>query len=442
MSAQDQRSRTSIVNEIPRAERQWWARFAARAWSKQELGPKLQEVLLDHLDDALTTAVNAANALIHIHDDPAREPTELLALSFDLSMEVHGTRWAYDPLAHVGLFDEAWALHRSLSTAQYFLAGVPLSGTWFLERDHRRTLEYALWILGRSSRYAPSTVEWRDRTTAFEILEWWAATDSSVLDMLVTMAGTEDSSDRAMAVDALGLAAGRGQAAALNQLMRIVGDLQDPLRAVAIRALGSAAKSGQPAVLDLLFDIACDSEDSERDTATRVLAWIGAEPPGRGRTPGARGATAQSGSRGAGRTETVSNAVPAGWRRARPEERRPSRGRQRRGDAAAELDIPMSWGAAKDISDSLPPESGEGLAPLAGRTVQRVIHFAPRRSMGQVSIRDENGLSGADWEIIGEAIGDLTVPAGKELRVSANTGAILGPLADLGPTDLQELGSG
>ena len=72
---------------------------------------------------------------------------------------------------------------------------------------------------------------------------------------------------------------------------------------------------------------------------------------------------------------------------------------------------------------------------------ERTISFPTDVSMGKLSVRDRGSTEPGDWTDLGEARGEITVPAGKELQliVDPKHSGDLSPLADLGPTDLQEL---
>lgn len=72
---------------------------------------------------------------------------------------------------------------------------------------------------------------------------------------------------------------------------------------------------------------------------------------------------------------------------------------------------------------------------------ERTISFPTDISMGKLSVRDLGSTEPEDWTDLGEARGDVTVPAGKELQliVGPKYSGDISPLADLGPTDLQEL---
>jgi hypothetical protein len=75
----------------------------------------------------------------------------------------------------------------------------------------------------------------------------------------------------------------------------------------------------------------------------------------------------------------------------------------------------------------------------------RVVHFPKDRSMGTLYVLDSNLLNMKDappnWEWLCEAAGDVTVPAGKALRLnlSKEAGDDLSPLSRLGANDLQML---
>jgi Leucine-rich repeat (LRR) protein len=85
-------------------------------------------------------------------------------------------------------------------------------------------------------------------------------------------------------------------------------------------------------------------------------------------------------------------------------------------------------------------EKGQSAEP--NTTVgERTISFPTNVSMGKLSVRDWGSTEAEDWTDHGEARGDVAVPAGKELQliVDPKHSGDLSPLADLGPTDLQEL---
>jgi Leucine-rich repeat (LRR) protein len=72
------------------------------------------------------------------------------------------------------------------------------------------------------------------------------------------------------------------------------------------------------------------------------------------------------------------------------------------------------------------------------------VHFPSDRSMGTLYVLDWDRLetsSYSDWELLCEATGDVTVPAGKALRLNLNkdAGDDLSPLSALEPNDLQML---
>ena len=71
----------------------------------------------------------------------------------------------------------------------------------------------------------------------------------------------------------------------------------------------------------------------------------------------------------------------------------------------------------------------------------RVLHFPKGRSLGAVYVLDGSLLATAsydDWQRLGEASGDVAVPAGKAVRLdlSEEAGEDLSPLATLRPDDL------
>ena len=72
---------------------------------------------------------------------------------------------------------------------------------------------------------------------------------------------------------------------------------------------------------------------------------------------------------------------------------------------------------------------------------ERTINFPADYSMGVLSVRDWDSTETDDWLVFGEARGQATVPAGKELmlKVPSDYSGNFSPLAALGPSDLQSL---
>jgi Leucine-rich repeat (LRR) protein len=101
--------------------------------------------------------------------------------------------------------------------------------------------------------------------------------------------------------------------------------------------------------------------------------------------------------------------------------------------------------------DTVAQASGEAVSAALG---SRVLHFPKDRSVGTLSIQDENAtrqieacfywVDGTQREEIGPAIGDVAIPAGKrvQLMVSDEGSQDMSFLAALGPDDLYELGFG
>ncbi len=83
---------------------------------------------------------------------------------------------------------------------------------------------------------------------------------------------------------------------------------------------------------------------------------------------------------------------------------------------------------------------------------ERILHFPKERSLGMLKIQDadtvrqiesfHHWIDGAEWEYLGEATGDVKVPAGKQLLLVVNKASCkdLSPLSKLGPDDLYNLG--
>ena len=72
---------------------------------------------------------------------------------------------------------------------------------------------------------------------------------------------------------------------------------------------------------------------------------------------------------------------------------------------------------------------------------EHTISFPNDVSMGKLSMRDRGSTEPGGWTDLGEARGDVTVPAGKELHliVHPDYSGDFSPLAGLGSSDLQEL---
>ena len=90
---------------------------------------------------------------------------------------------------------------------------------------------------------------------------------------------------------------------------------------------------------------------------------------------------------------------------------------------------------------------GTGMVTLySGRTAfaeskERIVHFPKNRSMGMLYVLDSDKVDTSsydDWQVLCEAAGDVTVPAGKALRLDLDkeAGNDLSPLSKLRPNDL------
>lgn len=69
----------------------------------------------------------------------------------------------------------------------------------------------------------------------------------------------------------------------------------------------------------------------------------------------------------------------------------------------------------------------------------RIVRFPTDRPLGALFVRERNSGSFLDWKRLGEAVGDMAVPAGKGLRLDVSEGAVadLDLLGTLRPDDLQ-----
>ncbi len=71
----------------------------------------------------------------------------------------------------------------------------------------------------------------------------------------------------------------------------------------------------------------------------------------------------------------------------------------------------------------------------------RVLHFPQDRSIGKIWVRDRSGPKHTLWEPLGQAKGDVTVPANKAVRLDVSNDAWQAgtPFAGLKPNDIQDL---
>lgn len=74
-------------------------------------------------------------------------------------------------------------------------------------------------------------------------------------------------------------------------------------------------------------------------------------------------------------------------------------------------------------------------------TENRIIHFPPDRSIGEIRIRDRGDPKNSPWKSLGQAKGDVTVPTDKFVRLDVSEDAWQGgtPFAGLKPDDIQEM---
>ena len=102
-------------------------------------------------------------------------------------------------------------------------------------------------------------------------------------------------------------------------------------------------------------------------------------------------------------------------------------------------------GGAKDVRLVVDPRFGPRPAQAANSARERVVHFPGDRSMGKLFVRDAGPDSWYEgWQELGEAKGDVSVAAGKEvkLEISEQAAGDLSALDKLGPDDLQMLSFG
>jgi len=99
----------------------------------------------------------------------------------------------------------------------------------------------------------------------------------------------------------------------------------------------------------------------------------------------------------------------------------------------------------------VPTSTTQGsLADSSAPVGQRIIHFPEDRSLGKLSIQtgpmerytlNVQFSQFAEWEYVGQAMGDVTVPADGCIMLQTNKSALkdLSPLSSLGPNDLYQL---
>ena len=108
--------------------------------------------------------------------------------------------------------------------------------------------------------------------------------------------------------------------------------------------------------------------------------------------------------------------------------------------------------ASGQAIDPVISESGELRPTIEGET--RILHFPRDRSMGKLFVKDmsikrridtfHHWIDNANWEYFGQAMGDVRVPADKQLRLLIYSGFLnawkdLSPLSKLKPDDLYRL---
>lgn len=88
-------------------------------------------------------------------------------------------------------------------------------------------------------------------------------------------------------------------------------------------------------------------------------------------------------------------------------------------------------------ADHAPDSAPAPPSPLADSF--RIVRFPADRTLGTLFVRERNSGSFLDWKRLGEATGDVAVPAGKGLRLDVGEGAVadLDLLGTLRPDDLQ-----
>lgn len=117
------------------------------------------------------------------------------------------------------------------------------------------------------------------------------------------------------------------------------------------------------------------------------------------------------------------------------------RGRDIIAEMAAKLDadILAACRILNGLDRPLRPAPPETVPEPPVAMAYRTVRFPAGPSLGTLFVRERNSGNFLDWKRLGEAVGDVAVPAGKALRLDVREGEVakLDLLAALGPDDLQ-----
>jgi hypothetical protein len=114
------------------------------------------------------------------------------------------------------------------------------------------------------------------------------------------------------------------------------------------------------------------------------------------------------------------------------------RGRDIIAEMAAKLDAEI-LAVCRQLNEAGQTRPRSDTPPEPSQASLRTVRFPADRSLGMLYVRDLRSGSFLDWKRLGEAMGDVAVPAGKALRLDVREGdaAGLDLLSTLSPHDLQ-----
>lgn len=114
------------------------------------------------------------------------------------------------------------------------------------------------------------------------------------------------------------------------------------------------------------------------------------------------------------------------------------RGRDIIAEMAAKLDAEI-LAVCRQLNEAGQTRTRSDMPPEPSQAPLRTVRFPADRSLGMLYVRDLRSGSFLDWKRLGEAMGDVAVPAGKTLRLDVREGdaAGLDLLGTLSPHDLQ-----
>jgi len=175
-------------------------------------------------------------------------------------------RWLAGPCVSLGLFRDAWRLHRA--------------GHWDFRPkvravEGRAAVEYALWILGTNGRQAPPDTTRQQRVDALSILSGHGSRSPEALEHLLKAARDYGLSlERRDAILHLGGPAAEGVGAAVELLVGVWADPADPEEETAFFALLEAARAGEPRALDAICEFV-DSLEGDENLRRLIFRALG-----------------------------------------------------------------------------------------------------------------------------------------------------------------------